>query len=157
MEATAPSTGKPAATNPPKTTTMTAKLTGRAMPSPRWPSILTCSMMRSTRDRSPPRWSPVAPVCSARRSNTTSTCSVAAASSSAVLFSSKVTTVAKPPEDGSPSSTNRSACGLVGPSGTTNGLTADSTCSIAVRSLTAAAPAVATAGSVRSTPVRVWV
>ncbi len=47
--------------------------------------------------------------------------------------------------------------GLVGPSGTTKGFTADSTCSIAVRSLTAVAAAVATAGSARSTPVRVWV
>ena len=59
IDATAPITGNPAARKPPKTTTMTAKLTGRAMPSPRWPSILTCSMIRSTRVRSPPRWSPL--------------------------------------------------------------------------------------------------
>ena len=127
------------------------------MPSPRWPSILTCAMIRSTRLRSPPRWSPVAPVCSASRSKTTSTASVAVASSSAVLSASNVTTVAKPPEAGSPSSTKRRADGLVGPCGTTKGLTADSTCSIAVRSSTAVAAAVATAGSVRSTPVRVCV
>src|SRR4051794_9897419 len=43
----------------------------------------------------------------------------------------------------------------MGPWGTTNGLTAEVTCSMAVRSRTAVAAAVATAGSARSTPVSV--
>ena len=152
MEAMAPSTGKPAARKPPKTTTMTAKLTGSAMPSPRWPSTLTWWTIRSTRPRRPPRSEAVAPLSRTSRSKTVSTAAVAASSSSAVLSGSNVTIVANPPAVGVPSRSIGAACGPVGPSGTTNGLTAEVTVSTARRSRTAVVAAVAAAGSVRSTP-----
>ncbi len=160
MEAIAPTMGSPAARKPPKTTIMTRKLIGRAMPSPVrrssgiWPTIA------STRLRTPPRWSREAPVSVASRSKTVSTCAAAVASCSAVLLRSKVTTVAKPPSVRSadaPSSVSARPSRDVGPSGTTNGLAAEVTRSMAVRSATALWDAVATAGSVRSTPSSSWV
>ena len=49
MEAMAPTIGMPAATKPPKTTTITMKLIGRAMPSPVRRSTSSCPVIASTR------------------------------------------------------------------------------------------------------------
>ena len=152
METTAPMIGIPAATNPPKTTTMSAKDRGRAIPSPRrrsasiWPTISSPRAAPLPIAMLAPGSVPPIRVYAARTATSARSC--AAPSRPA----SRRVTMRKALGGVDPAATNAAARGSAIPAGNPNGLATSATPSMAAMSAVAAAAAVATAGLTRSTP-----
>ena len=153
IEAMAPAIGIPAATNPPKTKTMTMNDSGRAIPSPARRSASIWWVMASTSGPTP-LTEPVAPGNAATMA---SNCCCAAAwaalrSSLSRVFANDAT-VTKPPADGLPPLRNAAAWGFCRPPGSRNGDLTDVTPGTVARFWVAVVAAATAAGSARFAPV----
>ena len=121
MEAMAPAIGIPAATNPPKTNTMTMNDKGRAIPSPACRSVSIWWVMASTSGPTPPT-EPVAPGNAATMASNCCCAAAWAAVRCAVVRSfANDATVTKPPPAGLPPLRNAAASGFWRPPGSRNG------------------------------------
>ncbi len=145
--------GIPAARKPPNTSTITSRLTGSAISSPRTRSFSTWPVMASNSRVPPPTW-PVAPgtrpVISAESAASRSWTAVSEESAtSAGRSGSSVTDTRNP----FPSfAISAAPAGVRGPPGTASGSTTWATPGIARRSVRAAASGSASTGSVAATP-----